>query len=194
MAMIGNSILMGVGLSMDAFSVSVVQGLTDQDMKRKKAANIAAVFAFFQFLMPVIGWVCVHAAAMRFAAFEKIVPWIALILLVLIGINMIREGIAGKKHAGEDVSDKTVAGSKKVLLLQGIATSIDALAVGFAFASYSAGMALLASLIIGIVTFVICCFGVEIGVRIGKRLAVYAPFVGGIILIVIGIEIFVRGI
>lgn len=192
--LIGNSIFLGVGLAMDAFSVSVVHGLTDSDMNRKVAAKIAATFALFQFLMPLIGWICIHTAAMRFAGFERLVPWIALILLVIIGLNMIREGVMERRHPEKAEPVKMTDHILKVLLLQGIATSIDALSVGFAIASYPVNAAILASLLIGAVTFVICRCGVEIGKKIGKKLTFTASVTGGIILIVIGVEIFIRSL
>lgn len=189
---IGNSILLGVALAMDAFSVSVAHGLFAPNMKPGRMMTVAGVFAFFQFLMPMIGWICVHTIAEQFMLFERLVPWIALILLAALGINMIREGAAKKKGTSQSEDQSGMCFSAGVLLAQGIATSIDALSVGFTISGYGALMAFLASVIIAAVTFVICAGGVKIGQKIGARFTSYATIIGGLILIAIGIEIFVR--
>lgn len=185
-----NSILLGVGLAMDAFSVSLANGLNEPHMPKRKFVFVAGTFAFFQALMPMIGWVCVHTIAQYFQSFEKAIPWIALILLLFIGGNMLREGISGK----DDEDDPTsVAGvTVGALMVQGVATSIDALSVGFTIADYNLLAALLAALIIAAVTFVICSFGLHIGKKAGNRLGGRAEILGGCILIFIGIEIFVK--
>lgn len=184
-----NSVLLGVGLAMDAFSVSLANGLAEPKMKKRKLLLVAGVFAFFQYLMPMIGWVCVHTAAQYFSAFQKFIPWIALALLGFIGGNMLIEGL--KKH---DDSCPRTAATFGGLCVQGIATSIDALSVGFTIADYSLGSALLSGLIIGAVTFVICAMGVLLGKKFGCRLAGKASILGGVILILIGLEIFITGI
>ena len=179
-----NSILLGIGLAMDAFSVSLANGLNEPGMKRSKMCGVAGIFAFFQALMPMIGWVCVHTIAQHFKTFEKMIPWIALILLCYIGGSMLLEGIKGgeeEEHAGVGVS---------ALLIQGVATSIDALSVGFAIADYNLDSALLAALIIAAVTFVICMAGLILGKTVGTKLAGKASMFGGLILIFIGLEIF----
>ena len=91
-----NSVLLGVGLAMDAFSVSLANGLNEPGMKKKKMCGIAGVFALFQALMPMTGWVCVHTILQYFKAFEKFIPWIALVLLLFIGGKMLMEGIKNK--------------------------------------------------------------------------------------------------
>ena len=91
-----NSALLGVGLAMDAFSVSLANGLNEPGMRRRKICIIAGTFAFFQALMPMIGWVCVHTIVQYFRSFEKWIPWIALILLLFIGGKMLIEGIRHK--------------------------------------------------------------------------------------------------
>ena len=193
-----NSILLGIGLAMDAFSVSIANGIRNASMDRREMARIAGVFAFFQFLMPLTGWVCVHTAVQIFSFLDDLVPWIALGLLVYIGGGMIREGILESQKAGgeEEAKETDPAAGKdlswKTLLLQGIATSIDALSVGFAIAHYSAGAAAAASLLIGGVTLVICLGGIRIGRRAGALLSSRATMLGGCILIFIGLEIFVR--
>lgn len=181
-----NSILLGVGLAMDAFSVSLANGLNEPDMKRGKMCGVAGVFAIFQFLMPMIGWICVSTIAQYFRVFEKFIPWIALILLGYIGGKMLYEGLT---HKGEE--DETAAVSFSALLVQGVATSIDALSVGFTIAEYHYLEALLSCLLIGAVTFLICYAGLAIGKKAGTKLADKAGILGGAILIFIGLEIFV---
>ncbi|MBO5033183.1 MAG: manganese efflux pump [Lachnospiraceae bacterium] len=184
-----NSVLLGVGLAMDAFSVSLANGLNEPDMRRNKVCRIAGVFAFFQAAMPMAGWICVHTILIYFQMFEKLIPWIALLLLLYIGGKMMIEGI--KNQDGEEA--KTRVGMK-ALLIQGIATSIDALSVGFTIAEYGLCMALVCSLIIAAVTFVISAAGLIMGKRFGTRLSNKAAILGGVILIGIGLEIFITGV
>lgn len=184
-----NSALLGVGLAMDAFSVSLANGLNEPQMSKKKTCGVAGVFSVFQFLMPLLGWVCVHTVLQYFQAFEKLIPWIALILLVIIGGKMLKEGIQNKDGEVE----KPEVGMS-ALFVQGIATSIDALSVGFTIAEYDGVMALVCSLIIGVVTFGICIGGLIIGKKFGTKLSNKASILGGVILIAIGIEIFVGGV
>lgn len=183
------NVLLGVGLAMDAFSVSLANGLSDSNMKKTKALLIAAVFAFFQFVMPLIGWICVHTVAQYFEVFEKLIPWIALVLLLFIGGKMLFEGI---KNKGEENEASAVGFT--ALLVQGVATSIDALSVGFTIEKYGIWDALSACLIIAVVTFAICITGVILGKKFGTKFAGKATMLGGIILIAIGIEIFLTGI
>ena len=184
-----NSILLGVGLAMDAFSVSMANGLNAPKMSRGMRLAIPLTFAGFQFMMPMIGWFCVRAIAEAFIAFQRAIPWIALGLLSLIGGKMLIEGIRGGAS-----DDGGAALSPATLAMQGVATSIDALSVGFTIADYRAGKALAASAIIAGVTFLICACGLRIGQRFGTRLSGRASILGGAILIAIGIEIFVTGI
>ena len=187
-----NSAALGVGLAMDAFSVSLANGLHEPQMRRGRICAIAGVYAFFQFIMPIIGWVCVHTIVEAFSAFEKLIPWIALLLLLYIGGKMLLEGWNDRNSSDEELSHDTA--SRKDLLVQGIATSIDALSVGFAIAEYNAVMALSAGLIIAAVTFVICVGGLLIGRKAGTKLSWKASVLGGCILIAIGIEIFIKGV
>lgn len=182
-----NSALMGVGLAMDAFSVSLANGLAAPKARIGASCRTAGVFAFFQALMPMLGWVCVHTAVTRFSQIQRFVPYAALALLVFIGGKMLYEGI----HGGEEQKGSSGFGA---LLLQGLATSIDALSVGLTIDGYSFSSALMCALIIAAVTFVICFAGVEIGKKAGTRLAGKASILGGCILIAIGIEIFVKGV
>lgn len=156
-----NSVLLGVGLAMDAFSVSLANGLNEPKMKKNKMCGVAGVFAIFQALMPLVGWICVHMMVQYFQAFEKFIPWIALILLLFIGGKMLMEGIRNKDGEVE----KTEVGLA-ALLIQGVATSIDALSVGFTIAEYGLLMALVCALIIALVTFIICMAGLFIGKKL----------------------------
>ena len=183
-----NSILLGLGLAMDAFSVSLANGLTEPHMSRRRACVIAGVFAFFQFLMPLAGWACVHTLVERFRAFERFVPWIALLLLLYIGGSMLLEGLRG----GEQETSAGVGAA--ALLLQGVATSIDALSVGFTISDYEWASALCCALIIAAVTFAVCMGGLRLGRTFGTRLSGKASILGGVILIGIGLEIFIRGV
>ena len=170
-----NSILFGVGLAMDAFSVSMANGLREPDMKTGRMCTIAGTFAFFQILMPLLGWVCVHTIAE----------------MLYIGGKMLLEGLRGEES---EPGAEAAAVGWSGLMLQGIATSIDALSVGFTIAEYSWQAALTEALIIGIVTFLICLAGLRIGKFFGMRLAGKASILGGVILIAIGLEIFLTGV
>jgi len=180
------SIMLGAGLAMDAFSVSLANGLNEPAMKQRRMCGVAGIFSLFQFAMPMIGWICVSAVARLFDVFETFIPWIALILLGYIGGKMLYEGIKCKEAEAE----KAVVGIKS-LLVQGVATSIDALSVGFTISEYNWLEALLACLVIGIVTFFICYAGLGIGKKAGTKLAGKAGILGGAILIFIGLEIFI---
>lgn len=184
-----NSILLGIGLAMDAFSVSMANGLNEPFMKTKRLLSIAGVFAGFQALMPLLGWVCIHTIVEHFKAFERFIPLIALILLCYIGGKMLYDGIKCSNKCPEPVKLGIVS-----LLVQGIATSIDALSVGFTIADYNFTSALLCAFIIAAVTFVICTAGLIIGKKFGTKLSNKAQLLGGVILIFIGIEIFITGI
>ncbi len=180
------SIMLGVGLAMDAFSVSLANGLNEPCMKAPRMGLMAGIFAAFQFAMPLIGWVCVSTIADKFQAFEKFIPWIALALLGYIGGKMLHEGIT--TDCSCECKESVALGA---LLVQGIATSIDALSVGFTIAHYNFVEALLACLLIGAVTFFICFAGIYIGKKAGTKLAGKAGILGGCILIFIGLEIFI---
>ncbi len=183
-----NSILLGVGLAMDAFSVSMANGLNEPCMKRRKMCLVAGTFAFFQALMPLLGWICVHTVVEYFSSLQKFIPFIALGLLLFIGGKMLIDGIKGNEE--EECTGVGIT----VLLVQGVATSIDALSVGFTIAEYNLANAVAAALIIALVTFIICVIGLLIGKKFGTVLSNKAQIFGGIILIAIGIEIFLTGI
>ncbi len=188
-----NSILIGVGLAMDAFSVSLANGLNEPDMSTKKSLGVAGVFAGFQGVMPFIGWLCVHTIATAFSAFEKFIPWIALALLGYIGGKMLYEGIKEYKCKNGGGTDCPIP--KKLglsaLLVQGVATSIDALSVGFTISDYQLVQALACALLVATVTFGICFAGIQLGKRFGTALSGTSSIFGGSILIFIGLEIFI---
>ncbi len=182
---------------MDAFSISIANGILEPNMRKTRMLKIAGVYAVAQFLMPLIGWFLVTTLEGIFTSFSKFIPWIALILLLFIGGKMVIEGIMehkGKKKDEEIKEDKPVKLTWGALIVQGIATSIDALSVGFTISDYSVLRAFAASIIIGIVTLVICLIGLIFGKKIGSKISSIATIIGGCILIFIGIEIFVKGI
>ena len=183
------SMLLGVGLAMDAFSVSLANGLNEPFMSRMKMCGVAGVFAGFQALMPMLGWFIVSVAVSLFGVLERFIPWAALILLAFIGGKMLCEGIKNRKEPGE----KPAVGFWG-LIVQGIATSIDALSVGFTISEYGFLQALISALIIAFVTFIICMIGLVLGKKVGTRLSWKASVLGGVILIGIGIEIFISGL
>ncbi len=180
------NLMLGAGLAMDAFSVSMADGLNYPTMKKSKMLGVAGVFAAFQAAMPFIGWICVSSLRQKFEAFAPFIPWIALILLVFIGGKMLLDGIRSK---GED--EKIGKLGLGAVLVQGVATSIDALSVGFTISEYNLTQALIAVLIIAVITFIICTVGLLIGKKFGTKLSNKAQIFGGIILIAIGIEIFI---
>ena len=182
-----NAILFGIGLAMDAFSVSLANGLKYPDMRKRQIFTVAAVFALFQGIMPLTGWFLVTGLIGVFNAISPYIPYIALLLLCYIGGKMIYDGF----HCEcEECGAVGLIG----LMVQGVATSIDALSVGFTIAEYDLPMALVAALLIAAVTFVICLGGIAIGKKFGTKLAGKASIFGGVILIAIGIEIFLTGV
>ena len=185
-----NSIFLGFGLALDAFSVSVADAMANPKMKKGKKTSIALTFAIFQTLMPLLGWICVKTIADRFIFFQKAIPYIAILLLSYLGIKMIIESRKGEEETTESCESLTFI----TLIIQGIATSIDALSVGFAISDYSYYEALISTFIIGVTTFIMCIFGLELGRKVGKAFSDKATLFGGCILIVIGLEIFIKGV
>ena len=189
-----NSILIGIGLAMDAFSVSLANGLNEPEMPKRKITAVAGIFGSFQGVMPLIGWFCIHSIASAFSVFEKFIPWIALALLGYIGGKMLKEGIDEykcRKDGGGDECPVPQCLTLSALLVQGIATSIDALSVGFTISDYNWLQATVCALLIAMVTFVICFAGVLLGKKFGTALAGKSSIFGGAILIFIGLEIFI---
>lgn len=205
-----NSVLLGAALAVDAFSVSAADAMAEPDMKKTRRLAIAGTFGGFQFFMTFAGWFVVSTVSHIFAAVRKFIPWISLILLLFLGIRMIAEGIKSVR-AGSDAGsagcpsaenpadpEKAPAGRKATgalaLAFQGIATSIDALSVGFTASGLSVTAAAVESAIIGVVTFAICIGGVFVGKKFGDILAEKAEIAGGAVLVAIGIEIFVKAL
>ena len=201
------SLGLGVGLAMDACAVSMTNGLNEPQMKFGKAALIAATFGFFQTLMPMIGWICVSLVVESFAKFATWVPYIALALLVFIGGKMLYDGIKDIKKEKNNLDNDTAAEQTVrkvtigVLLVQAIATSIDALSTGFSLAKIAGDnpsgdwwRALISAGLIGVVTFGISLGAVYLGKRFGNKLGNKAQILGGAILIAIGLEIFITGV
>ena len=190
-AFFAQSALLGLGLAMDAFSVSLSNGLREPAMGRRRMCAMAGVYALFQYLMPLLGWVFVHTAVELFRSLERLIPWIAFLLLGWIGGKLLLEGL--RERRAEQPAPKQRPGLRE-LLIQGIATSIDALSVGFTIERYDLAAANLASLIIGGVTFVVCVLGLILGRRAGTRLSRHASVLGGVILIAIGFRILLEGL
>ena len=173
--------VIAVGLSMDAFAVSICKGLSVRELKPKHALTVGVYFGGFQMLMPLIGF----ALGVRFQSFiTSIDHWIAFVLLALIGFNMIKES-----REEEEEEEKPYAGVNfKELLILAVATSIDALAVGVTFAFLQVNI-VPAITIIGCTTFVISIAGVYVGNVFGSRYKSRAELTGGVILILIGLKI-----
>ena len=182
-------ILLAVGLSMDAFAVSVCKGLAIPKINLKKAAICGIWFGGFQALMPIIGYLL---GAGFTGYITGITPWIAFVLLSLIGGNMIKEALSKEEEKANDSL------GFKVMLTMAVATSIDALAVGVTFACVPVSIlgsvgemvnTILGVVIIGITTFILSCIGVKIGNIFGLKYKSKAELAGGIILICLGIKI-----
>lgn len=184
------SLALGVGLAMDTFAVSIANGLNEPKMSVGKNLGIAGMFGFFQALMPMIGWLCVSTLVEYVKGAQPFIPYISLALLLYVGINMLVEGI---KHKEEEVGKKLTF---VTLLIQAVATSIDALSTGFAMTEFVDGLwqALLSVTIIAVVTFAISYVAVILGKKFGDKLGNKAQIFGGVVLIAIGIEIFVKGV
>lgn len=184
MPVIITSIFLGIGLAMDACAVSMANGLKEPNMKFRKTLFIALMFGVFQGAMPLIGYL---VGSQVLTKIEWIIPWAALGILGYLGGKMIYDGIKGE----EEKDDKSL--TLKVIFIQAIATSIDALSVGFTISDYTLTEALVCVGCVAIITFVICVAAVFIGKKFGTKLGNKAILIGGIILIAIGIEIFISG-
>ena len=191
LAFIAQSALLGAGLAMDAFSVSLANGLREPRMSPRRMLGIAGVYGAFQYLMPLLGWVCVHTVVELFSSLERAIPWIAFGLLAWIGGKMLWEGL---RSGGEAEQPEIPRLTLRVLLVQGLATSIDALSVGFTIEQYRFLEANLAAGIIGAVTLALCLGGLALGKKMGLRFSRHASVLGGIILIAIGFKIFLEGL
>ena len=174
-------LLIGIGLSMDAFAVSVTDGLCCTNLKKLHMQGIALCFGVFQGLMPMLGFFLGKSFASYICAFDH---WIALVLLGYIGGNMIFEAFRGEEDSGQ------YALTGRLLLTQGIATSIDALAVGVSFAALPDVDIRISALLICCTTFVFSLIGVASGSHVGQKLGSRAQIIGGLILVGIGVKIF----
>ncbi|MFA7359638.1 MAG: manganese efflux pump MntP family protein [Candidatus Kapaibacterium sp.] len=175
-------VLIAIGLAMDAFAVSVGAGTLSVMNDRRSALRLSFHFGLFQFFMPVIGWFL--GTSVRHYV-ESIDHWVAFVLLAYIGIKMIHESIQKEDSRKENPS------KGRNLVILSLATSIDALAVGFTFALLSVNI-WYASATIGIITAALCAGGVWVGSRLGMRLGKIMEVVGGIILMVIGTKILIE--
>lgn len=182
-------ILIGIGLSMDAFAVSVCKGLAMRKINFKQAFIIGLYFGVFQAVMPILGWLL----GINFRRYiESIDHWVAFALLAFIGVKMIIEAIREKeKEISPEDFDKPL--NHKEMLILAIATSIDALAVGISFAAIGDPI-FPAVLVIGCITFGLSIVGVTVGSVFGSRFEKYAEIAGGVILILIGVKVLMEHI
>ena len=176
--------LIGIGLAMDAFSVSVTDGIILKKPRLSQSAKIALFFGGFQFLMPVLGYILGSAFARYITAFDH---WLAFALLGFVGGKMIWEAFHEKDECDEIKNPLDTY----TLFILAIATSIDALAVGITFATMAVSV-LFASALIGIITFFICLLGVYLGSWFGNLLGNKAEIIGGLVLIGIGLKILIE--
>lgn len=186
-------IFLGIGLAMDAFSISLATGLENPNMKLKKQLLIASTFGLFQYIMPMLGYIFVSYLASIFTVIKKFLPFISLVLLCYIGIKLVLEGVKYNPKDENILEYKNEVDGIKffaTLFFEGIITSIDALSVGFTMGSYDLKSANIESIIIGITTFIICIIGIKIGKFFGFRFKKVALIFGGVILIIIGLRIF----
>ncbi len=175
--------MLGISLSMDASAVSMTNGLKKSEMKRSLVIKMSLIFGFFQGAMPLIGYAIGHALLMYI---EEYIPWIALGLLGFLGLNMILTSFKQENSFFK-------LGIKEILF-QAVATSIDALSVGLTFADYTLYEAIISFLFISGITSFLCWISFYIGKKFGTQLGAFAGILGGIILILLGIEIFLKGI
>ena len=172
-------ILLSIGLAMDAFAVSICKGMSTDRPRWKSVVIVGLWFGGFQALMPVIGYFLGEAV---YDIIEDYDHWVAFILLALIGANMIREAVFGEEEKlDDDLSPVT-------MLILAIATSIDAFAVGISLAMEGSDIFVSAT-VIGVITFAISAVGMRFGTLLGSRYGRFAEFVGGVILIMLGIKI-----
>ena len=172
-------ILLSIGLGMDAFAISICKGISMKKMDWKKACIIGTYFGIFQAIMPVIGYFLGSTFESFITNFDH---WVAFILLAIIGGNMIKESLSNECDTiTDDINFKT-------MIILAIATSIDALAVGITFAFFNVNL-ILAITLIGIITFALSVIGTKIGNKFGDKYEKKAEFVGGVILILLGLKI-----
>ena len=183
-----SSVLFGLGLAVDAFLISLAGGMNEPNAKRGKIFASALVFALFQFIAPMTGWICVRALAERFLFFNECLSCIALAVLLFLGIKMLVEGL--RKSGKEETPAKLGIGA---LYIRAMVSSVDALSMGFTIAEYSWQTALTASAIIAAITFIAYAAGFFIGRKFGTKFSDKAMVIGGILFIVMALEVFFRG-
>lgn len=183
---------LGMGLAMDAFSVSLADALREPKMKKGRMLCLAGTYALFQMAMPMIGWFFVDRAGRYLGILQRYFPGIACVLLFFIAIQMIREGLEKRKTPEEEIDIRPLGLS--LLLLQALATSVDALSTGFAFGGRGPLQVFLGCGLIGGLTFFICLGGLILGRKAGRHLAWKASILGGVILLVIGVKILLQGL
>lgn len=176
-------VFLAIGLSFDSFAVSVCSGLSLPEIRFHQAAKIAFFLALFQGLMPLLGWLVGNSMK---SVIEPVDHWLAFGLLTLIGGKMIAESFMSSE--AREVKNPLLIG---VILMLSFATSIDALAVGFSFATLLDKI-LIAALIIGLVTFVASMLGILLGKKTGPKINRYAEIAGGLILILLGCKILIE--
>lgn len=179
-------VLLGIALAMDAFSVSVADGLNEPGMRGSKVVRVSGTFAIFQGAMPLIGWLIVRTAMELFDAIEPLIPWFAFILLTILGSRMVLDGLRDREHS--------LGLGTTALLAQGLATSIDALSVGFTITGYDVTGAAFCAAIIASITFGLCTLGLMAGKILGTRFAGRVTIFGGIILVIIGLDILIQDV
>lgn len=181
------TISLAVGLAMDACVISMGNGLSNINISKKKIIIMAFTFALFQAIMPMLGYLIGYAILDYIYSY---IPYIALFLLTIVGYKMIIDGIKHSENKEKNTKPFTFWG----LITQAFATSIDALSIGITFASYNILMVIISTIVIALITFFMCLLGVFLGKKFGIILGNKAEILGGIILIIIGLEIFVVSI
>ncbi len=196
--LISTGLMLGLGLTMDAAAVSMANGLEEPNMSKKKMIFIAFMYGLFQALMPLIGYFFGNALYNNVPQIEQyhLIPILALVILAFLGIKMIIDGIKEikSKSSDEDILKEAKGLTFKVIFIQTIATSIDALSTGLTFSDYNAREALIVCGLIALVTFIVCIISLVIGKKFGAKFGKIALIIGGVILTVIGLEIFITGL
>lgn len=173
-----NSCLLGFGVAIDAFVVATANGISEKNLSKQKAFFIAVLFGFFQGFMPYIGYL---AGSVIFGKIIGFIPYLSLVILSFLGVRTLLS------NTETSINSKL---TYKIIFMQAIATSIDALSVGFTLLEYTKSTTFICVLIISVITFLLCLIGIYIGKKFGSKFNKYASIISGIILILIGIEIF----
>ena len=169
-----NAVLLGIGLAMDAFAISIANGIKYPQMTRTGRLGIPLAFGVFQGVMPMAGWLIVHFTVETFHILNMIIPWVSFVILCIIGIKMIVESF----KSGEEGSGETKKLTVGLILLQAVATSIDALSVGLTTYDYNVFEMLVTAAIIAVLTFVICLLGITIGKKLPIKSVKHSGIIG----------------